>query len=119
MVIRLLITYLELQLLQQLQQLGRLERLQISNISYEQYEHKDGDVVYCDIPYENTNEYTGGFNHKEFYEWCDSQPFPIYFSSYPIPDCKYKIVWAKGKMGLFNSKMNRNALKTEVIYRTK
>lgn len=87
----------QLQQLQQLQQLERLERLQqleITNMSYKDYEYKDGDIVYCDIPYEqvhlkkNTNnDYNDAvFGNKEFYEWAKTRPFQIFFSSYDISD---------------------------------
>ena len=90
--------YRELKRLQQLQQ---LERLEITCGSYEQYVYKDGDVVYCDPPYEGTAEYSGGFNHKAFYDWVASRDFPVYFSSYQnISDKRFKMIWAAGKVNL-------------------
>ena len=87
--------YLELQRLQQ------LERLEINCGSYLDYEYKDGDVVYCDPPYERTAEYSGGFNHKEFYDWVASRPYQVYFSSYQnISDKRFRMIWAKGKVNL-------------------
>ena len=41
-----------LERLEQLERLERLERLEIHLGSYEDYEYQEGDVVYCDPPYE-------------------------------------------------------------------
>lgn len=52
----------------------RLENQQsITNLectcnSYKEYKYLDGDIIYCDIPYENTKEYIHKFDHKEFYD---------------------------------------------------
>jgi len=44
-------------------------------------------VVYCDIPYKNSNcgSYQG-FNHDRFYEWALRQTVPVYISEYSMPD---------------------------------
>ena len=55
--------------LQQLEQLQQLQQLEINCGSYLDYQYRDGDVVYCDPPYENTQKYDkDGFNHKQFYD---------------------------------------------------
>ena len=76
--------------LQSLQSLERLERkLTITNGSYEEYVYKEGDVVYCDPPYEGTSDYSehgaGAFDSQRFYDWALSQPYTIYISSYELP----------------------------------
>ena len=93
----------ELQQLQQLQQferLERLERLEINCGSYLDYEYREGDIVYCDPPYEGTAEYAGGFDSKQFYDWVMSRPYQVWFSSYQISDKRPRMVWAKGKTNL-------------------
>lgn len=44
-------------------------------------------VIYCDPPYENTKQYRFGrsFDYKEFWEWFENSPYPIYVSSYKAP----------------------------------
>lgn len=87
--------------LEQLQQLEQLERLEINCGSYLDYEYQDGDIVYCDPPYENTAKYSkDGFDHKQFYDWVATRPFQVWFSSYQISDKRFKMVWAKGKTNL-------------------
>ena len=85
-----------LEALQRLQSLERLERIQkfksesiiqCTNMSYQDYEYQDGDVVYCDPPYEDKEEYRNTeFDHKAFYEWVKTRPYQVWFSSYEISD---------------------------------
>ncbi len=91
-----------------LQHMSRLERLkQIENMpginnlnitagqSYEQIEIAGGTnaLVYCDPPYEDTAEYReGGFDHKAFFEWVMSRPYPVYVSSYKVSHPGLKLV---------------------------
>lgn len=114
-----------LQSLQSLERLESLERLanigkiQINCGSYLDYEYKDGDVVYCDIPYENTAEYSeDGFNHKEFYNWVYSRPYQVYFSSYEISDTRFYKIWSKEKTQLLNGQ-GAGKKKQETIYSNK
>lgn len=39
-------------------------------------------VIYCDIPYRNTEGYNIEFNYDEFYNWCDNNKYPIFISEY-------------------------------------
>lgn len=92
-----------LESLQRLQSLQSLQSLEINCGSYEDYQYKDGDVVYCDPPYENTTKYSeDGFNHKKFYDWVASRPYQVYFSSYEISDTRFYKVWSKEKTQLLN-----------------
>lgn len=96
-----------LQALQVLQRLEALQRLEVSNIDYRDYQHKDGDVVYCDVPYEQTgkascNDYGLLFDSLEFYKWVKEKDYPVFFSSYEISDdsfYKVKIDTVRSLMG--------------------
>lgn len=69
----------QLQHLQRLEHLQELEHLQLPQQlemtchDYRDYKYQDGDIVYCDIPYEDSTnakiDYGCAFNHKEFYQW--------------------------------------------------
>lgn len=81
-----------------------------------QYEYKEGDVVYCDPPYENTAKYSeDGFNHKEFYDWVASRPYRVYFSSYEISDNRFYKIWSKQKIQNLNGQ-GAGAKVQETIY---
>lgn len=108
-----------LERLQQLQQLERLERLQINNGSYLDYPYKDGDVVYCDPPYEGTDKSYGiVFDHKQFYDWAASRSYQVFFSSYQITDNRFKIIWQTPKQNLFKSGSGQFTV-TEFLYTNK
>ena len=87
--------------LERLQRLQRLQRLDIKQGSYLDYVYKDGDIVYCDPPYEGTRNYDKtDFNHAEFYDWVASRPYKVYFSSYEISDKRFYKVWSEKKRKL-------------------
>ena len=105
----------QLEQLERLQRLQRLERLELNCFDYKNYTYVDGDVVYCDIPYENTGGYGDEFNHKEFYEWVKTRTYPVYFSSYEISDNSFTVVWEKQKRSLMAG-ASTLLYKTERIY---
>lgn len=119
-----------LQRLETSQSLTRLERasairdidkskLEINSMSYEDYKYKDGDVVYCDIPYEGSQRYTIKFNHAKFFEWAKTRDYPVFFSSYYNKDYEdkydFKVVWSKDKVSSL-CRENNSRWKTECIY---
>lgn len=91
-----------LQQLEQLEQLERLQSLEINCGDYHNYKYQSGDIVYLDPPYENTVSYDqDDFDHKDFYDWCASRKYQVWFSSYKISDNRFRLVWAKKLRGLF------------------
>lgn len=89
-----------LQNLQNLQNLQRLESLEsdiieISQGGYQDFKLPPPDkcVIYCDIPYKNTEGYIHDgekieFDHEAFYSWCRDkakQGYKIYMSEYQMP----------------------------------
>ena len=91
---------------------------------YRNYHHKDGDIVYCDIPYEQTiskmNKYNKWFDYQKFYDWALMQPYDVYFSSYY--DTKLlefaDILWEKRKVVKINADTN-NKHQLECLYKIK
>ena len=109
-----------LERLQSLQRLERLQRLEITNIDYRDYQFQNGDIVYCDIPYEQVNkkscnDYGIKFNLIEFYEWVKKQPFQIFFSSYEISDNSFYKIKLKEIRQIFGSSTNSQKI-TEYLY---
>ena len=82
-----------LERLERLQSLERLERLQVTSSDYRSIVFEPDSVIYCDIPYENTNKYKSGFDHEAFYDWAEKQEYPIYISSYDMPKERFKCIW--------------------------
>jgi hypothetical protein len=105
----------DLQQLEQLERLQQLEqRIKITCGSYTDYQHQDGDIVYCDPPYEGTADYGDTFKHDAFYEWVSTRPYQVWFSSYQGVK-GFKLVWAKqlrSSLGAGNSSINFECLYT-------
>ena len=68
--------------------------LTLQNISYQDVEIKPNSVIYCDIPYINTNVYDteNGFDHEAFYDWCERQTEPVFISEYWMPEDRFKCI---------------------------
>ena len=84
----------QLERLEQLQQLERLEQLELTSSDYREVKIPKGSVIYCDPPYQGTEEYReGGFNHSEFWEWVrkTSKTNKVYISEYKAPD-DFKVI---------------------------
>lgn len=98
----------QLERLEQLEPLERIERLELNCGDYKDYQYTDGDVVYCDPPYEDTATYSdAGFDHAEFYEWAATRPYKVFFSSFQqISDDRFKMIYAKRKRNLNNGARN-------------
>lgn len=122
--------------LEPLQQLERLERLQqlkqdreslfnnntkltLNTGNYTDYEYQEGDVVYCDIPYENTRGYNKEdyFDHKAFYSWALTRDYPIYISSYELPE-GFFCFFEKERRCLMNGSMS-TSYKVEKLFTNK
>ena len=86
-----------LQSLERLQSLQRLERLTLSVGSYKNVKIEPDSVIYCDIPYRGTAEYIGGFNHDEFYDWCEKQTELVIISEYDMPRDRFVCIAEKEK----------------------
>ena len=53
---------------------------------YRNVEIRPDSLIYCDIPYKNTTEYSDGeFDHESFYDWAEKQREPVIISEYAMP----------------------------------
>lgn len=80
-------------------------------MSYEDYKHEPGDIVYCDIPYEQVNkgkcnDYGVDFDNLKFYEWVKAQDYQVFFSSYEISDDSFYKVKVKTVQSLIGANTN-------------
>ena len=97
--------------------LQSLENLQSFGEDYRDIKIPKGSLIYCDIPYLQTNcgKYQG-FNHEQFYEWARKQD-NIFISEYSMPDDFIPYAWVEKQV---LSSANTNALKTkEMIFTNK
>ena len=69
-----------------------------SVLDYAELEIPKDSVIYCDIPYEGTEDYnldTGGknsFDYERFYQWCERQTEPVFISSYDMPADRFDCI---------------------------
>ena len=65
-----------------------------SVLDYEEVTIPEDSVIYCDIPYEDTNVYNKaeGFDYERFYQWCERQTQPVFISSYQMPEDRFDCI---------------------------
>ena len=65
-----------------------------SVLDYEEVSIPEDSVIYCDIPYEDTNVYNKaeGFDYERFYQWCERQTCPVFISSYQMPTDRFDCI---------------------------
>ena len=78
-----------LQSLERLQRLQRLQRLEVCSKSYDEIPILKNSILYCDIPYKDTDGYGMDFDYEKFYAWCEKQTEPVFISSYEMPTKKF------------------------------
>lgn len=112
---------IRLQSLECLQRLNELNNLQKDNIKFysDDYQNipltdKDA-VIYCDIPYLNTNKYKHSFDYERFYLWAERQETPIYISEYQMPKDRFVCVAEKEKKCILSA--TNNKITVERIFR--
>lgn len=64
-------------------------------------------VIYCDIPYLNTNKYKHPFDYERFYLWAERQEIPIYISEYQMPKDRFVCVAEKEKKSKLSATTNK------------
>lgn len=102
-----------LQRLDKIQNIQNLERLQVFNVSYECLEIPKNCVVYCDIPYKDTNSYKSDFDYDKFYKWALEQDCYVFISEYEMPN-EFYLVAEKQKNSSLGS--NNNTKTIERLY---
>lgn len=114
----------KLESLTRLQRLNKLNNEQKDNIKFysDDYQNipltdKDA-VIYCDIPYLNTNKYKHPFDYERFYLWAEKQEIPIYISEYQMPKDRFVCVAEKEKKCILSA-TNNNKITIERIFRPK
>lgn len=73
---------------------GQFLPITSSVLDYEEVTIPEDSVIYCDIPYEDTNVYNKaeGFDYERFYQWCEQQTQPVFISSYQMPEDRFDCI---------------------------
>ena len=90
------------------------QTLTLTNDSYENIPIQDNSIIYCDIPYRNTEKYNLIFDYEKFYKWAyekGKQGYKIFISEYDMPsDLFTPILTIKTKSMLDSGNNNRQVL---------
>lgn len=89
-----------------------------STTDYQDVEIQENSVIYCDIPYKDTNKYVGkgtSFDYERFYEWCLRQKQPLFISSYEMPESDFKVVAEFARRDTLSA-TNNSKLVTEKVF---
>lgn len=73
---------------------GQNSPLTSSVLDYAEVPIPEGSVIYCDIPYEDTNVYNKAeqFDYERFYRWAETQTQPVFISSYNMPRDRFDCI---------------------------
>ena len=75
----------------------KLKGAKFQCLSYDKIRFDQRSVIYCDPPYKGTTKYKGGFDHKEFWKWCQrkaNEGHIVFVSEYSAPSGT-RILWEK------------------------
>jgi len=80
-------------------QINKIKDILFIHSDYKELEIPNNSIIYCDIPYKNTKQYSTSkkFDYNTFYKWCEkmsSLGHIVYISEYDMPD-NFKCVWEK------------------------
>lgn len=100
--------YISEQIRNTLSQVDKLQGVEFWCGSYDSFEMPKDSIIYCDIPYKNTKQYSTSkdFNHESFYQWCrymTKQGHDVLISEYNAPS-DFIYIWQKQVTNAMNTK---------------
>lgn len=104
-------------------QLPKMVGVKFENKDYTELEIPNGSIIYCDIPYQGTKQYSTSkdFNHSNFWNWVrniSKQGHTVFVSEYNAP-ADFECVWQKeAKSSLSaNGKIGGTKLSVEKLFK--
>lgn len=78
-------------------QISKIKEVHFVYSSYDKLEIPNNSIIYCDIPYKDTKQYTSSknFNHNNFWNWAREKSqdgHEVFISEYNAPD-DFKCIW--------------------------
>ena len=69
-------------------QMNKLMNVKFIYSDYKELDYPENAFIYCDPPYRNAKKYHSGFNHDDFWEWCEmmSEKHTLFVSEIQAPD---------------------------------
>lgn len=106
--------------LEHLERLEQTNNLACFSQDYRSVEIKPNSVVYCDIPYKDTNGYGRKTNKSScdydyFYDWAENQTEPVFISEYAMPDNRFRCIMEIEKTSCYSA-TNNNKKTVEKLF---
>lgn len=110
-------------IIQHLQQLERIQNVQklgyaplpsITSTDYQYVSILPNSILYCDIPYRNTEKYDSDFDYERFYDWTKTQKELVVISEYDMPD-NFICIAEYDKRALFSSTVKNKVAKEKLF----
>jgi len=95
---------------------GATSNITTYNLDYKDVPLTKNSIIYCDIPYKNTEKYIDTFDYDGFYDWCirkTNEGYKIYVSEYAMPEDKFTCVWSKKVKRLFKHEKEKKVADAE------
>ena len=78
-------------------QISKIKDVHFVYSSYDKLEIPNNSIIYCDIPYKNTKQYSSSnnFNYDNFWNWCrdmSKKGHQVFVSEYIAPD-DFECIW--------------------------
>ena len=103
-------------------QLPKMIGVQFENKDYTELEIPTNSILYCDIPYQGTKQYSTSkdFNHSNFWNWCreiSKLGHSVFISEYNAP-IDFKCIWQKELSSSLsaNGKIGGNKVSVEKLF---
>ena len=101
-------------------QIDDLRGVKFFSYDYLNFKFKEPCLIYCDIPYKGTKQYTTSkdFNHDTFFDWCRKMStigHTVFISEYQAPS-DFKCVWEKEITNSMNQTKTYKPIEKLFIY---
>lgn len=104
-------------------QVESMKGVVFSSCDYTELKIPNESIIYCDIPYQGTKQYSTSkeFNHSKFWEWCRekaNEGHTVYVSEYNAPN-DFECVWSKSAKSSLsaNGKIGGNKESIEKLFK--
>lgn len=112
--------YVDEQIRNTLKQVELLKGAIFVSGDYSDLEIYENSIIYCDIPYKGTKQYSTSknFNHDKFWQWCrdvTKQGHKVFISEYQAPD-DFICVWSKEVTNSMNTTLTYKPVERLFVY---
>ena len=102
-------------------QIPNIKHIKFFSKDYSEFNFKESCIIYCDIPYYNTKQYSTSkdFNYLKFWEWCRNMVLlghQVFVSEYEAPE-DFTCIWEKPLKNSMHQKNTKSTIEKLFTYR--